>query len=287
MSIIKPKGLTNYHSHTDYCDGSEKAETMVKAAIEKGFSAWGISSHSPLPEYVHYVVLTHDKVGCYIDEVEMLKRKYADQIEIYTAMEIDYIDEVDNPANEYYQSLPLDYRIGAVHFIKQSESEAMDVDTRHDKFLVGLERYYSNDLKRLVRDYFDTKMRMISTGGFDFVAHCDKISQNATLTDPDITQQRWYIDYAKEYFAFIAEQEIMIEVNTKSFEREVNLIFPNEQFWRFIYELGLPLVLNSDAHRVSEMTSGIDYVKRGLKEIGYKTLREFHSGKWYDVKIII
>ena len=32
-------------------------------------------------------------------------------------MEIDYLNDDWGPANDYFQSLPLDYRIGSVHFI--------------------------------------------------------------------------------------------------------------------------------------------------------------------------
>jgi len=41
--------LTNFHSHCDFCDGKAPMEEFVTNAIEMGFTAYGISSHSPLP----------------------------------------------------------------------------------------------------------------------------------------------------------------------------------------------------------------------------------------------
>ena len=35
----------NYHTHTTFCDGSDSAEDVVLAAIDKGFSHLGFSGH--------------------------------------------------------------------------------------------------------------------------------------------------------------------------------------------------------------------------------------------------
>ena len=37
---------TNYHTHTVWCDGKDTPESMIKAAIGKGFDVIGFSSHS-------------------------------------------------------------------------------------------------------------------------------------------------------------------------------------------------------------------------------------------------
>lgn len=41
--------LTNYHSHTLYCDGRAGMEDFIRFAISRGFASYGISSHAPLP----------------------------------------------------------------------------------------------------------------------------------------------------------------------------------------------------------------------------------------------
>ena len=40
---------TNYHSHSEFCDGKGKLEDYVKSAISKGFDVFGFSGHAPLP----------------------------------------------------------------------------------------------------------------------------------------------------------------------------------------------------------------------------------------------
>ena len=43
--------LTNYHSHSLYCDGRAGMEDFVRFAISEGFTSYGFSSHAPLPFY--------------------------------------------------------------------------------------------------------------------------------------------------------------------------------------------------------------------------------------------
>ena len=88
----------------------------MKSAIATGFTAYGVSSHAPLPFPTHWT-LERTKVSAYLREIGALKEKYAGQIELYAGMEIDYLNEEQNPANEYFQGLPLDYRIGSVHLV--------------------------------------------------------------------------------------------------------------------------------------------------------------------------
>ena len=152
--------LCNYHSHCDFCDGKAPAEEFVRAAIEAGFHGYGISSHAPLPFETRWTLRRED-VPAYLAEVERLKKKYAGEIEVYAGMEIDYLDEAWNPASAYFQALPLDYRIGSIHFVKNEAGELMDIDGPSADFRVNVERLFGGDLRRVVEAYFDASMRMV------------------------------------------------------------------------------------------------------------------------------
>lgn len=41
--------LTNYHSHSLYCDGRANMEDFIRFALSEGFTSYGFSSHAPLP----------------------------------------------------------------------------------------------------------------------------------------------------------------------------------------------------------------------------------------------
>lgn len=208
--------LTNYHSHCSFCDGKAPMEDFVKSAIAAGFTAYGISSHAPLPFETRWT-LSQERVPDYLQEIERLKQKYAGKIEIYAGLEIDYLNEIQNPANSYFQALPLDYRIGSVHLVYTDEEEIIDTDTDPENFRYLLEKYFRGNLQEMVTRYFAAAMRMVEAGGFDFVGHADKISYNAGICQPDLFRQDWFTGMLKEYFTLIAERGIMMEINTKAF----------------------------------------------------------------------
>lgn len=275
--------LTNYHSHCLYCDGKAPIEAFVKSAIMAGFTAYGVSSHAPLPFQTCWN-LDRNKVSDYLEELERLKRKYAGQIELYTGMEIDYLDEGHNPSVDYFQRLPLDYRIGSVHLIRTDKGEIIDTDTGCEHFALLLEQYFAGDLRRMVGRYYESSMRMVDAGGFDFVGHADKIFYNAEYCEPGVTRQSWYQALREELFARIAEKGLMMEINTKAFEKK-GCFFPDRTSFGLIHRLGIPVMVNSDAHYPERINLGRREALEALKAEGFTSVCELHGGEWTETSI--
>ena len=270
---IRPTNRTNYHSHCSFCDGKAPMEEFIKEAIRQGFSAYGISSHAPLP-------LAND----YLDEIERMKRLYGDRIEIYAGMEIDYLDETSNPASPFFQQLPLDYRIGSVHVMRDDYGTYVDIDTRPEVLVERLREHFGNDLERLVWNYFAKLMRMVEAGGFDIVGHADKLYMNAERCQPGITSTTWYKEIIHEYFGRIARKGLMVEINTKKFE-STGCFSPSIEHFPLLKELNIPVVVDSDAHRPENINSGRDEALRVLKKAGFTHVMELHGGLWQQVPI--
>ena len=99
--------LSNYHSHCTFCDGRSTPEDFIKFAVAHGFRAYGFSSHSPLP-FETFWNMSKDDMPEYLTEIERLKKKYSDRLEIYVGLEIDFLDESYNASIPYFRNLPLD-----------------------------------------------------------------------------------------------------------------------------------------------------------------------------------
>ena len=82
--------LHNHHSHCHYCDGSDPMENYVKKAIESGFQSYGFSSHVPLKIQSDWS-LTVEGFKKYIADFQLLKEKFAHQIELYCGLETDFV----------------------------------------------------------------------------------------------------------------------------------------------------------------------------------------------------
>lgn len=279
------RNLTNYHSHCSFCDGKAPMEDFVAEALRQGFTSYGFSSHAPLPFPTRWT-LEREDVEAYLAEAARLREKYAGRIELYVGMEIDYLDEMSNPASPYFRSLPLDYRIGSVHLLKAPDGEIVDIDTGPEQFGRHVEEHFGGDLHGVVTDYFDKLIRMVETGGFDIVGHADKMSYNASCCEPGLTEQLWYEEKVREYFERIAHSGLIVEINTKMWSR-AGVLFPHRRHFGLLKELGIPVQVNSDAHRPESIGDGRDVALRALREAGIREVMQLAGGRWKPVEISV
>ena len=68
--------LTNYHSHSLYCDGRANMEDFIRFALSEGFTSYGFSSHAPLPFPTAWT-MEWDCMDDYLTEFRRLEAKYA------------------------------------------------------------------------------------------------------------------------------------------------------------------------------------------------------------------
>ncbi len=174
---------------------------------------------------------------------------------IKTGMEIDYISVEFRPHTDYFQSLPLDYRIGSVHFVKTKDGKPVDVDGPSDRFLKYLSTEYGGDLRYVVERYFASELEMLQLGGFDIIAHLDKIGDNGSHALPELEDQDWYADLVEQVISKAIEKGVIIEINTKKYETGKRF-FPSERWWPLLNEYGAKLVISTDAHYPEKVDSG-------------------------------
>lgn len=246
--------LYNLHSHTQFCDGRAQMEDFVQAAIGAGFTDYGFSPHSPI-QLESPCNMSIDSVSDYLAEVERLKLVYGDKINLYGSMEIDYISDEWNAKNEYFSGLPLDYRIGSVHFVPTADGALVDLDGRFDRFKVKVDERFGGDIDFAVKSYFAQSLKMIEAGGVDIVGHFDKIGHNATHYRDGLELEDWYGKLVLQLIDAIVDNNLMVEVNTKAF-KDHNRFFPNERYFSLLKKYGVPLLVNSDVHYPELINSG-------------------------------
>lgn len=243
--IIAQTRLYNFHSHTQFCDGRAPMERFARAAADAGFLHYGFSPHSPIP-FASPCNMSADDVPAYIAEFNRLRNLYANRINLYLAMEIDYIGPQWGPANPYFDTIPLHYRIGSVHFIP-SKDGMIDVDGKFENFRAKMERHFDNDIKAVVTSFYSQTNDMIDAGGFDIIGHFDKIGHNASHFQPGIEEQTWYKNLVSDTIDNIIYKGVAVEINTKA-RADHNRFFPATCWWRRLVDAGVTIVVNSDAH---------------------------------------
>jgi histidinol-phosphatase (PHP family) len=277
--------LTNYHSHCSFCDGRAPFEEFVKEAITQGFYSYGVSSHAPLPFPTQWT-MEWGQMEAYLDEFKNLRSKYADEIELYVGLEIDYLNEESNPSVASFTELPLDYRIGSVHLLYDAAGEVVDIDCSPAVFKERVDRHFNGDVLRVVRMYFDRLFRMVELGGFDILGHADKMHYNASCYHPGLLDEPWYEALMKDYFSLVASRGYLVEINTKAYD-SLGTFYPNSRYWELMKEYQIKVLVNSDAHYPERINAGRMEALRLLQAKGFATVAELHQGSWREVPIVV
>ena len=264
---------SNYHSHCIFCDGRSFPENFVQFAIRHHFRAYGFSSHSPLPFETNWN-MSKDNMDEYLKEIQRIKEKYAHQLEIYVGLEIDYLDESYNASSAYFQELPLDYRISSIHFLPLlyplAEANMMCIDGSFHEFSEKVRLYYGQDIRRLVKHYFQSSCKMVERGGFDIVGHMDKVYMNAQHYPGFDLNAPWYQKAFLEFLDLIQEKNLLIEINTKNFRKKKEL-YPHVDFLSFLVERHIPVLVNSDCHYPDLVNDGRAEAFQLLREKGLRS----------------
>lgn len=279
--------LSNYHSHCTFCDGRSAPEDFVKFALSHGFRAYGFSSHSPLP-FDTFWNMSKDDMPEYLTEIGCLREKYRSQIELYIGLEIDYLDETYNASIPYFRELPLDYRIGSIHFLPMSDALKEDnmvcIDGAFSEFESAVGHHFGGDIRRLVERFFVASMKMVEAGGIDIVGHMDKIYMNGHKCEGFSLDADWYRKPFFDYLDLIASKGLMVEVNTKNLTRKQQT-FPHTQYLSQLQARNIPILVNSDCHFPDLVNDGREAAFALLREAGFETSRELIGGSWQDVAL--
>lgn len=275
----------SYHTHNDYCDGKLPLEAYVLKAIDLGLEHIGFSSHTPILYPVDWSMSEKD-VDRYVKDINLLKEKYADQINIYKSMEIDYVPGVTRSFKAWKKELNLDYTIGSVHLVKaESEKELWVLDGPDINYTSGLKTLFDGDIKKAVRAYFYQVMEMIEVQQPDIIGHIDKVKMN-NKSRFFTEEESWYRKLVMECLDVVEKSKAVVEVNTRGiYKKKTADLFPDGYFLKECCKRNIPVTISSDAHHPDELLLGFDYALGRLKQIGFKSIRIFKEGDWMDQNI--
>lgn len=265
MDFIKELGGSTrycFHSHTEFCDGRAQMEAFAREAVARGFTHYGFSPHSPLRFHSPCNML-ETNVPRYLAEVERIRREHGAACRFYAGMEIDYIDDTWGPSASYFRQLPLDYRIGSVHFIPTKDGRFVDIDGSPERFCRNMEEVFDKDIRYVVETFYRQSRRMVLAGCFDFIGHFDKIGMNASVWQPGIEEEPWYRGLVDELVDLIIDRHMAVEVNTKIYDKTAaadavghpadapdgtGRFFPAPRHLSRLKAAGIPILVNSDVH---------------------------------------
>jgi histidinol-phosphatase (PHP family) len=278
---------SNYHSHTSYSDGKGMPIDYVLQAIDLGMKSIGISEHAPVPFYSFWNMPAAN-IEAYFTDINLLKVKYANEIEIYCGLEIDYIQQEFENIKKTAQPEKLDYTIGSIHFLgKKKNGEYWNTDGAEEEFEIGAREVFGNDGHNMVKGYFAAINEMIEALKPTIIGHIDKFRMHNYNNKFFEESSDYYHRYLTQTLELAKENDCIIEFNTRGLYKHPNKM-PYPSLWalRKIKDMGIMITINSDSHSANEIINEFTIASELLKEVGIYNQWQLQKGIWVETEIL-
>ncbi|MBE6551144.1 MAG: histidinol-phosphatase HisJ family protein [Ruminococcaceae bacterium] len=260
--------LTNYHTHTTFCDGKNTPEEVAESAGEKGFDALGFSGHAGSP-YSSYGI--KDMRG-YITAVKELKEKYKGKLQIYLGVEEDMYAPVNRDDYEYL--------IGSAHYIFKN-GVYYPLDSTNERLMKCVSECFDNDAVKLAESYYSSFCDYIFKRRPDIVGHFDLITKFDEKNGGLFSENREYLSVAKKYMEKAASSGCLFEVNTGAISRGyATTPYPREELLYVLKKCGGDVILSSDSHSRDTLDCFFDETKKLLRFAGFEYTYILYDGSF-------
>lgn len=258
--------LSDNHVHTQYCPhGSDSTmEAYIEAAIDKGLKRITFTEHAPLPMEdttpEKDSAMREEDVEAYLKQGKELKAKYADQIDVFTGFEIDYIEGMEEETRHFLKKYPetVEHSILSVHFLKIPEQGYFCIDYNKDHFL---EKMGTTGYAELTHLYEETILKALA---LPYRKWTPKTIGHITLiykfieshNEKDTIDWNNVLNHAKA-------NHYRLDYNFAGIDKPYyNRTYPNDGLVKVALKKGIELRYGSDAHHPDDVGR---YFERGIK----------------------
>ena len=273
---------TSYHTHNRFCDGKGEIREYADAAIAAGLEALGITSHSPLT-FTDKSAMRADDLPAYCAEVRRVKDAMRDRLRVHLALEFDYIPERNAELWALIEAHPFEYLIGSVHFVSVDENGIpWAIDLTRQGFETSLRQLFGGDIRRLIGAYYE-RVRSLAAWGAGRVAilgHIDRIKKWNADSVYFREDEPWYRREVEGALQACARAGFIVEINTLGYRHPVGHAYTSPWIASRCIELGIPLVVTTDAHAPVRVTDNHPQAEAVLREIGCTSLAVLRDDGW-------
>ena len=260
--------VATFHNHTTWSDGQASPDAMAASAAAAGVEVLGLSDHFCLfPDgSVPGFSLRPDELSGYLAEIRALQGKGG--MEVVAGLEFDWFEQGRSVYEPYAENLPLDYRIGSVHFVG---GKGFDIDATFWSSKTGEERdaVYAAYWK-LVRGMAESRL-------FDLAGHLDLPKKFGFYPLSDMRALE------NEALDAIRAGGLAVELNTAGYRYPCAEGYPSLGLLKRCREREIPVTLSSDAHKPEHLLYEFGRGAALLREAGYTTVTRFRNReKWSE-----
>lgn len=273
MNPVKYVSVHGGHSG-QFCEHAENTlEQIIALYIEKQFTWVGITEHSPAiseslldPGQIKSGLTPKSLLNRFSDYIKIcrqLQEKYRQDIEIFTAMEIEtysgYLEFVPFLLNRFKP----DYIVGSVHFV---DDIIIDYSKEYYQKAVDL----AGGIDNLYLRYFDQQYEMIDEFSPSVVGHFDLIR----IFDPDYKHrilQKNIFEKIERNLQLIKSRDLIMDLNLRSLVKGADEPYITRSILERAFDLKITVVPGDDSHGISSVGANIETGIHILEDMGFST----------------
>lgn len=278
--------LANHHAHSHFSDGRLSPREYLQEAIAQGLTTYGFSDHAPVPGS-SAGLMSLEQLERYLAEIDTLKEVYAEDIQVYKSLEVDYIPGIITLDSSHILEAELDYVIGAVHFVDAfADGTPWGFESSVEDFERGVTQLFHGSIQYTIERYYTLIREMVDSFRPTIVAHLDRIKKWNRGERFFSESSPWYQDAVEKTLLSIADAGSIMEVNTKGYyKNETTEPYPGRMVLAKAREMGIPVHLASDAHHPENITKGFEFGTSILLEAGYEQVSVLLDGEWMPISL--
>ena len=207
---------------------------------------------------------------------------------MYIGLEVDFVSGLQAPGDARWKNLGLDYVIGSVHTTTGAgeNPEFLCIDGSLDEVQALCIGFHNGSWKSMSESYYLRIAEMVSGGGFSFIGHFDLIKKRNAKQEFFSEDASWYRNQVKGALNAVADSGIIMEVNTGGIARRViDQVYPSPWILSEARKLGIPVMLNSDAHNPEDLDCHFEESRALLRDEGYREIWALIDGDWTAVPL--
>eukprot|EP00767_Chilomastix_cuspidata_P001321 gnl/Chilomastix_cuspidata/1439.p1 GENE.gnl/Chilomastix_cuspidata/1439~~gnl/Chilomastix_cuspidata/1439.p1 ORF type:complete len:308 (+),score=94.20 gnl/Chilomastix_cuspidata/1439:489-1412(+) len=262
------------HTHCYLCHHASllHPKAWIKAGYMRGLKGVAVCCHNPFPgdQFDTGHRMKHSDWPTFRDliaETRHYAKKHLPGFDVLATLEIDYIPDLERSLAHFLrvECRDFDALLGSVHL--DTPEEARYLDTLSEKEVLNL--------------YFNLWQKAVSSGMFTAMTH---------MCFYRVTGRTFPRDYEmkciKHALRVAARAGVALELNTTGCEfSESATFFLDHETLCEARELGIPIILSSDAHAPMQVGFGFYEALMALKRAGYTHVSHFKNFKRVDTPL--
>ena len=250
--------ISDFHTHTSYCDGKSTPTEMAERAYELGFTHLGFSGHS-YTDFDQSYCMSREATEKYRLDIDKIKEEYEGKMCVLCGLEQDIYSTV--PAKGF------DYIIGSMHYIPY-DGELLPIDSSKDRAKEIIGELFDGDFERFAELYYKELATLPQRVDASIIGHFDLVTKYKCVLNLSPTES--YYEAAFSCLDKLLKCSIPFEINVGAITRGYRTSpYPDRRILEYIHMAGADIVINGDTHSKENLGKNLDIGISLAKEVGF------------------